>query len=589
MDSYVAPLDDIISALRTVGLDEILTLPAFEGIDRATVADVLGGFAKLAGEVIAPSDRIGDAVGAMLDTATGEVTVAPEIANAYARYSEGGWTALSASAEFGGGGFPGLIAAANQEMFGSANLALSLNPVLTQSAIELLERWADERQRSVFLSRLIDGTWTGTMNLTEPDAGSDLGAVRTTATPIEGDPANATRYAITGTKIFITWGEHSMTENIIHLVLARLPGAPEGTRGISLFIVPKFNVDDAGELLERNGVQCLALEHKLGIHASPTCVLQFTDAIGELVGSVNGGMAAMFSMMNPARLAIGLQGVSVGERAFQQSSAFAHERRQGRSKDNTTSSASVIAEHPDVKRMLLDMAVTVDASRLLVYLAVAAADVANDHPDAEERARSQRRMELLTPLAKAWPTDEGVRVASLGVQIHGGMGFIEETGIAQRYRDARITPIYEGTNGIQAIDLVGRKIARDNGLAVNELLDEISVTIERADGIAELSNAAKSLSEAVHQCRAAVTWIVEQFANNADAVLAGATVFLDLLATTVAGSLLIKQAADHIEDGSPDATRRVACSEFFAFDRLTRLPSLQSISLGNELLTAGLR
>ncbi len=588
MDSYVAPLDDIISALRTVGLDEILTLPAFEGIDRATVADVLGGFAKLAGEVIAPSDRIGDAVGAMLDTTTGDVTVAPEIATAYARYSEGGWTALSASAEFGGGGFPGLVAAANREMFGSANLALSLNPVLTQSAIELLERWADERQRSVFLARLIDGTWTGTMNLTEPDAGSDLGAVRTTATPIGGDPANATRYAITGTKIFITWGEHSMTENIIHLVLARLPGAPEGTRGISLFIVPKFNLDDAGALLERNGVHCLALEHKLGIHASPTCVLQFTDAIGELVGSVNGGMEAMFSMMNPARLAIGLQGVSVGERALQQSSAFAHERRQGRSKD-TTSGASLIAEHPDVKRMLLDMAVTVDASRLLVYLAVAAADVANNHPDAEERARSQRRMELLTPLAKAWPTDEGVRVASLGVQIHGGMGFIEETGIAQRYRDARITPIYEGTNGIQAIDLVGRKIARDNGLAVNELLDEISVTIERADGIAELSNAAKSLSEAVHQCRAAVTWIVEQFANSADAVLAGATVFLDLVATTVAGSLLIKQAADHVEDGSPDATMRVARAEFFAFDRLTRLPSLQSITLGNELLTAGLR
>ena len=239
--------------------------------------------------------------------------------------------------------------------------------------------------------------------------------------------------------------------------------------------------------------------------------------------------------------------------------------------------------------MLLDMAVTVDASRLLVYLAVAAGDVASSHPDAEERARSQRRMELLTPLAKAWPTDEGVRVASLGVQIHGGMGFIEETGIAQRYRDARITPIYEGTNGIQAIDLVGRKVARDNGLAVNELLDEISLTIERAEGTAELSNAAKSLSEAVHQCRAAVTWIVEQFANNADAVLAGATVFLDLLATTVAGSLLIRQAADHLEDGSPDATRRVACAEFFAFDRLTRLPSLQSITLGNELLTAGLR
>jgi alkylation response protein AidB-like acyl-CoA dehydrogenase len=588
MDSYVAPLADITSALLAVGLGELLQFPAFDGIDVATVTELLEGFGRLAGEVIAPTDRIGDRAGATLDTATGEVTVADQVAAAFAAFTEGGWTALSAPTEFGGGGFPSLVAAANSEMFCSANMALSLNPVLTQSAIELLERWADDRQRGLFLSRLIDGTWTGTMNLTEPDAGSDLGAVRTTATPLGDNPATATRFAINGTKIFITWGEHSLTDNILHLVLARLPGAPDGTRGISLFLVPKFTVDDSGAILERNGVRCLALEHKLGIHSSPTCVLQFENAVGELVGPVNGGMAAMFSMMNPARLSIGVQGVAIGERALQQASSFADERRQGRSKSNVTAEPSRIAEHPDVKRMLLDMAVTVDAARLLVYSAFAAADTAKHAPDADQREHAQRRADLLTPLAKAWPTDEAVRVASLAVQVHGGMGFIEETGIAQRYRDARIAPIYEGTNGIQAIDLAGRKIARDDGRAAAELLGEIAEIADRAVGVAELSASAKALSDAVQQSRAGVAWIVERFATDTDNVLAGATAVLELLALTVAASLLIRQAIEHAANQLPDAGRRLARAEFFALDRLSRLPSLTAISLGVDLLDAGL-
>ena len=576
MHGYDAPVDRILTAMRTAGLDEVLSLPPFDGIDLDAMRDVVSGFGRLASEVIAPTDRDGDLEGATLDVATGRVSVPASFRTAHSEFAKGGWTSLSAPGHLGGGGFPAVAATATQEMFGSANLALSLNPVLTQSAIELLERWGDDRQQGLYLSRLLDGTWTGTMNLTEPDAGSDVGAVRATA-----EPTGDGRYAIRGTKIYITWGEHDLTENIVHLVLARLPGGPAGTKGISLFLVPKVLVDDEGTLLEPNRVRCLSLEHKLGIHGSPTCVLEFDDAIGELVGPVHGGMAAMFSMMNPARLAIGVQGPAVGERAYQQALAYAHERRQGRAPGSQTDGPSPIIEHPDVQRMLVSMASTNDAARLLTFATAVAADIARYHPDTETQERAQRRVDLLTPLAKAWCTDQGVRVASLAVQVHGGMGFVEETGIAQRYRDVRIAPIYEGTNGVQAIDLVGRKVARDQGQAMEELASEIDATVQRAGSVPGLETVSISLGVALGALREATAWIVERGGAASVDVLAGATAYLDLAGSVAAGHLLVSQACD----GDP---LDIARARMFAADHLDRVAAIGTIMVGADVLAAGL-
>lgn len=576
MYGYEAPVDRILTAMRVAGLDEVLALPPFEGIDVDAVRDVVAGFGRLASEAIAPTDRDGDLEGAVLDVETGRVTVPASFRTAHAEFAKGGWTSLSAPGHLGGGGFPAVAATATQEMFGAANLALSLNPVLTQSAIELLERWGDERQQGLYLSRLLDGTWTGTMNLTEPDAGSDVGAVRATA-----EPTGDGRWAIRGTKIYITWGEHDLTENIVHLVLARVPGGPAGTKGISLFLVPKVLVDDEGRLLDENRVRCLSLEHKLGIHGSPTCVLEFDDAIGEMVGPVHGGMAAMFSMMNPARLAIGVQGPAVGERAYQQALAYAQERRQGRAPGWEGEGPSPIVEHPDVQRMLVSMASTVDAARLLTYATAIAADVARHHPEAEVREWASRRVDLLTPLAKAWCTDQGVRVASLAVQVHGGMGFVEETGIAQRYRDVRIAPIYEGTNGIQAIDLVGRKVARDQGRSMAELADEIEAVVEKAGSTPGLESVAISLGVALGALREATAWVVEQGGASSVDVLAGATAYLDLAGSVAAGALLVRQAC---EGDRMDVAR----ARIFAADHLDRVTPLGTVMVGAQTLAAGL-
>ncbi len=576
MNTYEAPVDRIMQAMRTVGLADLLALPAYADLDEASVRDVVAGFGRLASEVIAPTDRIGDVQGATLDAATGKVVVPAELVHAHAEFAKGGWTSLSASAELGGGGFPQVVATATQEMFGSANLALSLNPVLTQSAIELLEHWGDERQQRLFLARLLDGTWTGTMNLTEPDAGSDVGAVRSTATPLDDG-----RWAISGTKIYITWGEHDLTENIIHLVLARAPGAPNGTKGISLFLVPKVLVNDDGHLGERNGVRVMSLEHKLGIHASPTCVLEFDGAIGEMVGPLHGGMAAMFSMMNPARLAIGLQGVAIGERAYQQAFAFARERRQGRAIGAVGDESSAIIDHPDVQRMLATIVTSVDAARLLTYATAVAADRARHHGDPEVRAHAQRRVDLLTPLAKAWPTDVGVAVASLAVQVYGGMGFVEETGIAQRYRDARIAPIYEGTNGIQAIDLVGRKVGRDGGAALRELLVEVEASISAARSSAALVGVAAFLAVALETLRSATEWIIEHQRSAVVDVLAGATAYLELAAVVTAGHLFVRQA---LAGADVDDAR----CRLFAAEYLAGWHSTERITLGASVISAAL-
>jgi len=560
---YTPPVDDIVEALAVVGLDELAALGTYAdaGADPATVRELLEAFGRFAVDVLVPTDRIGDREGARLDPATGEVTLPEPFAKAYRSYVDGGWGGLASPVDHGGGGMPRLVGTALQEILTSANMALSLNPVLTQSAIELLVQWGTRAQQDRYLPRLISGEWTGTMNLTEPEAGSDLGAIRTTAAPeSDGGDSDGGRWRLTGTKIFITWGEHDLTDNIVHLVLARTPGAPPGTKGISLFLVPKVLPDG-----RRNSLECVALEHKLGIHASPTCVIAFDGADAELVGERNGGMRAMFTMMNAARLAIAVQGLAVGEVAGQQALAFARERRQGRAPGARAGTASPIVEHPDVARMLLDIRATTRAMRLLLYLTAQQTGVAQHDPSPDVRAAAQARVDLLTPIGKAWCTDTGFRLASEAVQVHGGMGYIEETGIAQRLRDSRIAPIYEGTNGIQAIDLVTRKLARDDGAAIRSLIAEIAATAAAASSPA--------LADAVDAVRSATDWILQQPPGSPD-VLAGATAYTELCGITIAGWLLTRRALQAQATASPRADEATTDAATFAVESLSMAPGL---------------
>jgi alkylation response protein AidB-like acyl-CoA dehydrogenase len=457
MSTYRAPIADIMGALDVADLDALLRLPQFKHVDRATVHAALAEFGRFVTEQIAPTDMLGDIRGSVFDPVTGSVAVPDEFHQAYRGLVEGGWTSLAFPSEWGGDGLPGLVGIAIQEMLASANVSLSLNPTLTQSAVELLLVSGSENQKRRFLPHMMTGAWSGTMDLTEPGAGSDLGEIRTVAEP-DGD-----RWRVTGTKVFITWGDHNLNENIIHLVLARTPGAPPDSRGLSIFLVPKHLVDDVGQVGDRNTVTCLRVERKVGLHASPTCVLEFDKATAELVGPLHGGMHTMFTMMNVARLAIAVQGPSIGEVAYQQALDYAHTRRQGKSASAADSDRSLIVKHPDVQRMLLTMRVLTLASRLLVYLAAGYRDRARYEIDANDRALAQEYLALLTPVAKAWATGTGVQIASLGIQVMGGIGYVEESGMAQRWRDSRIGPIYEGTNGIQAIDLVTRKIPHRDG------------------------------------------------------------------------------------------------------------------------------
>ena len=567
METFTPPLDAIRLTLSAVGLHEILDQPAFRHVSEDDVDLAVKEFGRFAAEVVAPTDRIGDREGALLDPATGEVRLPAAIGEAYRRYVETGWGALAAPLDDGGGHMPGVVGLVTQELFASANMALSLNPTLTQGSIELLSRWGTDAQRATYLPRLVTGEWSGTMNLTEPEAGSDLGAVRARAVPRTDG-----RWSVSGTKIFITWGEHDLADNIVHLVLARTPDAPAGTKGISLFVVPKFHSDESGAIGARNAVRCIGLEHKLGIHASPTCTIEFDEAVGELVGGEHQGMAAMFTMMNAARLSIGLQGLSVSERAYQQALAFARERVQGRAPG--AAAGSTIIEHPDVARMLLTMASGIDAMRLILYSTAAATDLARAHTEPDRRAAAQARADLLTPIAKAWSTDEGVRLTSLAIQVHGGMGYVEETGIAQRYRDARIAPIYEGTNGIQAIDLVSRKVQRDGGQAMFALIDELEGSLPDLEAVAGLAPGVAHVAAALAALREATTWLVA----NRDAArdwLAGATAYLDLAAVAIAGALLGRVAALTASRGpsaQADAVAGRFC--FFAVERASVAPAL---------------
>ncbi|NND02597.1 MAG: acyl-CoA dehydrogenase, partial [Acidimicrobiia bacterium] len=458
MSEYTPPLRDMKFVLDTnCDLDEIIGYPAFSHVEKDVAYGALDEAARFFSEVVAPTNRDGDLIGSVHND-DGSVSAPESFKKAYEQYVAAGWGAVKSPIEFGGHGFPGSVGLAILEMLTSANMAFSLCPMLTSSAILALSVHGSDKQKATYLEKLISGEWTGTMVLSEPEAGSDVGALRTKATP-NADGS----YSITGTKIYITWGEHDMAENIIHLVLARTPDAPPGTKGISLFIVPKFVPDATGKPGEANSLTCVSIEHKLGIHGSPTCVMAFEDARGWMIGEENAGMRYMFTMMNDARIHVGLEGIGLAERSYQQALTYANTRRQGRAVGAPKTESSLIVEHPDVRRMLLTMRAFIEGSRALLYANTAAIDRSHHAPDEETRTKAEERAALLTPVSKAFPTDLGVELTSIGVQIHGGMGFVEETGSAQHFRDARITPIYEGTNGIQAIDLVMRKLPLRNG------------------------------------------------------------------------------------------------------------------------------
>ncbi len=537
MADYSAPLDDIHFVINDlVGLDQVTALPGCQETTPDIVNAVLEEAGKLGSEILSPLNHSGDIEGCVLEN--GVVRTPQGFKEAYTQFIEGGWNGLPCDTNYGGQGLPWLLTTSVSEIYHAANLSFMLNPMLTLGAVELLSHHGSKELKDTYLAKLISGVWTGTMNLTEPQAGTDLAMMRTKAVP-EGD-----RYRISGTKIYITFGEHDLSENIVHMVLARLPDAPEGVRGISLFVVPKYLVNVDGSLGDRNDLRCVSIEHKLGINASPTAVMSYGDdggAIGYLVGEKNMGLAYMFTMMNNERLSVGLQGVGVSERAYQHALAYARERVQSRKIDGSSPEPVAIIEHPDVRRMLLDMKAQTEATRALAYYVAAELDVAERHADAEQRATSQARVDLLTPVVKAWGSDTSIDVASTGIQVHGGMGFIEETGAAQYYRDARITSIYEGTNGIQANDLVGRKIGRENGESIRGLIADMRrdiMALEISDDTS--SRVQKRVLGAIDDLEKATDWIVSTWGQDPGSVAASAVPFLKLFGVTSGGWLMAK-------------------------------------------------
>ncbi len=576
MSEYSPPLDDMKFALKeVVDVESLSELPAFNEVGLEALDSLLDEASRFFNEVISPTNRPGDLEGSVLKN-DGSVSTPTGFREAYAQYVDAGWGAISFDPEYGGGGFPWLVGIAITEMLTAANMALSLNPMLTQGSIHALSAHGSQEQKLAWLPKLITGEWAGTMNLTEPQAGSDVGAL-TTKAEVQDDGT----YKITGQKIYITWGEHDLTENIIHLVLARTPDAPPGTKGISLFIVPKFVVNDDGSIGQENDIKCLSIEHKLGIHASPTCVLQFGDnggATGYIVGEENSGMRYMFTMMNQARLAVGLEGLAVADRAYQQALDYALERMQGRRADTPKGESVPIIDHPDVRRMLMTMKAYIEAMRCMIYLNAKSIDIAHHHPDQDERTRGSELTDLLTPLSKSWCTDLGNELTSLGIQIHGGMGFVEETGAAQHYRDIRIAGIYEGTNGIQAIDLVGRKLSMRKGDVVRELLLEINETASELHS-ADLEGIGRPLEGAVQDMQAATEWLIENGGASTDDGLAGATPYLRMFGTTVGGWLLAKsalQAKKQIDEGNDSEFlhAKIETATFFAEQLLPQVSGL---------------
>jgi acyl-CoA dehydrogenase len=563
--TYQAPVDDIMFALKTaVDLPGLIERGVYEGLDEETVRAVVEEAGKFGAEVLDPLNWAGDRAGASVKD--GVVASPAGWKEAYKAFADGGWSALPCPEEFGGQGLPGIVAMAACEIWNSANLAFGLCPLLTQGAIDALHAHGSDELKATYLPKMISGEWTGTMNLTEPHAGSDLGELRTKAVK----QADGT-YKITGTKIYITYGEHELTSNIIHMVLARLPDAPAGTKGISLFLVPKWMVNKDGSRGARNDVICSGVEHKLGIHASPTCTMKYGEkggAIGYLVGEENRGLMTMFIMMNAARLAVGVQGVSIAERATQRAIAYANERKQGRPPGATGTGMRPIIEHADTRRSIMTMKAMTQAARAICLVTAREIDIAHRGKTEGERQAAQGKAALLTPIAKAFSTDIGCEVASMGVQIHGGMGFVEETGAAQYYRDARILPIYEGTNGIQAIDLVTRKLPLGGGKVMAAYLAELKATADavRASNQPAFGRMGDRLGEAVALLAEATVWMGKALATDQNAALAGATPYLRLFGLAAGGHYLARGALVAARDGSMADTSagHVALARFFA-------------------------
>ncbi|MCC9625554.1 acyl-CoA dehydrogenase C-terminal domain-containing protein [Thalassospira sp. MA62] len=565
MHDFTPPVRDYRFLIHDViGLDAIEQLDPFGDVSDDLVDAILQEAAKFASGILAPLNRVGDQEGAKL-LPDGTVRTPEGWSGAYQQFCEGGWQGVAAPESEGGMGLPILIGAAVAEMWQSANMAFALCPMLTAGAIEALVAHGSDPQRDLYLSRLISGEWTGTMNLTEPQAGSDLSKVRTIATP-QGDGT----YAVKGQKIFITYGDHEMTDNIVHLVLARTPNAPDGIKGISLFIVPKYLVAETGEIGDRNDVTCMSLEHKLGIHASPTAALSFGEkggATGYLVGEEGKGLNYMFTMMNNARLAVGQQGVAISERAYQQACGYALDRKQGHT--NGLDNAPIIM-HGDVQRMLMRMRSTTEAARALSLYGAMQLDLAHHLKDAESRTAAQHRADLLIPLIKGWATDLGVENASLGIQVHGGMGFVEETGAAQHLRDARIAPIYEGTNGIQALDFIGRKVIRDQASALRTLIKDAHETVQKHIGegsakSSQVSVAAQRLKDALDDLEQSTQIVLERASNAPDMAQVLATPFLRQAALCISGWLMLKSCAVAAKSAQEPflAAKLQSCAFFF--------------------------
>jgi 3-(methylthio)propanoyl-CoA dehydrogenase len=573
---YRPPLRDVAFVLEhLVDLDALCSLEEFSQLDPETITGALEENGRFVAEVIAPLNRVGDIEGSVHDPATNTVRTPTGFPDAYRRYVEAGWGGVPFPAAYDGGGFPWIMGIALQEFISSANMAFSMAPLLTQGAIDLLLEHGNEELKERYLRRMVTGEWTGTMNLTEPQAGSDVGAVRTKAVPA-GDGT----YRITGTKIYITFGEHDMAENIVHLVLARTPDAPPGTKGISCFVVPKYLVNDDGSLGEHNDLACVSIEHKMGIKASPTCVMSYGEnggAVGYLIGEENQGMRYMFTMMNNARLSVGLEGLSLAERAYQDAVTYAMERHQGRAPGAPAGEQSLIIEHPDVRRMLLTMRSLVEAMRNIVYVTAEGIDMLRYHPDETERASRSEFVDLMIPVAKAWCTDMGIEVTSLAIQVWGGMGFIEESGVPQHYRDARITTIYEGTNGIQAMDLVGRKLGLRGGAAVVEFIDDIAaIDDELAKGGDDLAGIRQALAAAVGTLRTTTEWVMTNGLADARDALAGATPYLRMFSLVVAGGLMARQAVAAAALDGDEADAKVVTAQFFCEQLLPQVHGLQA-------------
>jgi acyl-CoA dehydrogenase len=582
--TYRAPVSDIAFALTYgAGLKQALTEGIYGDLSEDVVDAVLAEAGKFATEVIAPLNVVGDRQGVQFKD--GAVATAPGWKEAYRAWAAAGWNGVAAPADWGGQDLPQAVNAACLEMWNSAAMAFGIAPVLTMGAIDALTAHGSDALKRAYLPKLVSGEWTGTMQLTEPQAGSDVGALRTKA-----ERAGDGTYRLTGQKIFITYGDHDMADNIVHLVLARLPDAPAGSRGVSLFLVPKFLLNADGSLGARNDVRAHSIEHKLGIHGSPTCTMVFGDrggAVGYLIGEENHGLACMFTMMNQARLAVALQGVGIAERATQQALAYARERRQGRAA-GVKEGASPIIMHPDVKRMLLTMRALTGAARAIAYATAVAIDRTHRSRDEAARAAAHERASLLTPIAKAFATDVGCEVSSLGVQVHGGMGYIEETGAAQHFRDARIAAIYEGTNGIQAIDLVTRKLPMSDGNAVRGYIDELRATADavKAANDPTFGATAARLTDTIDSLARATEWLLK--APQSEAALAGATPYLRLFAHAAGGALLAKEALAAIRmAGDGSAPARVALARFFAENIAVTAAGLErTVTEGGTSVTA---